>query len=276
MKKITRRGFLKIAGATTAAALASPYLDRLALAGDRPPRNEYAISKIAVAPDATEFDFTFMADTHVPFDDAGIMKTIVRKVNEIGPDLVMHGGDGVQVGNSHNLSSFLRVISKFDAPFIMSPGNHDTAFDDYSNITEWTGLFGKPYYYFDVAHARFIMLNNANYDLGLKQWQFLEQALETDRIKFVIQHRPVEGVNSLYSTPMHDSEKFITMMTCKGVSHVMCGHEHHYAKYEIDDTVYLVSGGAGGRLNDNTENNFHHFLHLQVRGDDVSFEIVRV
>ena len=89
-------------------------------------------------------------------------------------------------------------------------------------------------------------------------------------------HRPAKGLNEQYTTPMNDSERFRDLMRRSHVKRVLNGHEHHYGRYEADGIVYITSGGAGGRLNDNTENNFHHFMHLRVHGNTIEEEIVKV
>ncbi|MEW5944914.1 MAG: hypothetical protein AB1742_01820 [bacterium] len=40
--------------------------------------------------------------------------------------------------------------------------------------------------------------------------------------------------------------------------------------------MYLVSGGAGGRLNADTENNFHHYVLFTVEGGAVSERVVKL
>lgn len=271
-----RRDFLKTLAAGAVVASLPRSVRALAAKAAAAPWNPAALARIAVPPDANEIHFCFVGDTHVPFDDAGVVKKIIKKVNEIGPDIMLHGGDGVQVGNKENFSSFMRAIKKFDMPFIMAPGNHDTAFSDYADIREWTARFGDPYYYFDAGPARFVMLNNGNFDLGAAQWGFLEKALDTDRFKVVIQHRPAAGLNDKYTTPLHDSERFMALVRERGVRLVLCGHEHHYGRYEREGAVFIVSGGGGGRLNDNVDGLFHHFMNLRIRDGKLIEEVVKV
>jgi predicted phosphodiesterase len=274
---ISRREFLKLAGLASLALAAPPGLHAWAADAPRKLINEIGLANIALKDDATSLSFAFMADTHVPFDDRGIMKKIVRECNARDLDLVLHGGDGVQVGNSHSFASFIKYVRDFKAPFIMAPGNHDTAFSDYADISEWQSRFGIPFFSFDAAHARFIMLNNGNYELGGEQWAFFEKAMQTDRPVFIAMHRPVDGLSKFYTTPMKQSDRFRDAVKRLGAARILNGHEHHYGRYEADGTVYITSGGAGGLLNDGgAENNFHHFMVLHVTGDAIEEEIVKV
>ena len=276
---MNRRNFLKLAGATGLAFALPPGIRAWAAeqaAASRQLVNEVGLARLASAECGRSLSFAFMSDTHVPFDDRGIMKKIVAECNARDLDMVLHGGDGVQVGNPNSFNSFLKYIRNFKAPFIMAPGNHDTAFSDYSDITEWTARFGVPFFHFDVAHARFLILNNANYDLGDEQWGFFEKALMTDRPVFIAMHRPVAGLNPEYTTPLKDSDRFRALVKKRGAVRIFNGHEHHYGRYKADGAVYITSGGAGGRLNTNTSDNFHHFMHIRVDGDRIEEEIVKV
>jgi predicted phosphodiesterase len=276
---LSRREFLKLAGAASLALALPPGARALAAQTHADTRfiNDISLGRIAAADNLSKVTFAFMSDTHVPFDDRGVMKTIVNECNARDLDMVVHGGDGVQMGNSHSFASFLKYVRGFKAPFFMAPGNHDTAFTDYKDLSEWTSRFGNPFFMFDTAHVRFILLNNSNFELDEPQWSFFEKALTTDRPAFVAMHRPVAGLNPWYDTPMKQSDRFRDMVRRLGPARVLNGHEHHYERYEADGTVYITSGGAGGRLNqDPTGGNFHHFMVLRVDGDRIEEEIVRV
>lgn len=276
---LTRREFLKLAGAASLMLALPSGARALAAQADASQKliNEVNQASLAAKDPSKKISFAFMADTHVPFDDRGVMKAIVKECNARDLDLVVHGGDGVQVGNSHSFTSFLKYVRAFKAPFFMAPGNHDTAFSDYADLSEWKSRFGVPFFTFDTAHVRFVLLNNANHELDDAQWPFLEQALATDRPAFIAMHRPAQGLNPVYNTPMRQSDRFRDMVRRLAPVRVLNGHEHHYGRYEADGTVYITSGGAGGRLNeDPSDGNFHHFMVLRIDGDRIEEEIVRV
>ncbi len=243
--------------------------------GRKPLWNEINISRIRDIPVDGNIEFFFCADLHIPFDDRGIVKKIVRQANSRKPDFVLLGGDLVQMGLPNYYTTLKKVLRKFRVPVISAIGNHDTSFSDYSDQRQWKKFFGNTFFYFDAGPARFIFLNNANFDLKDAQLGFLENALKTDLQKFIIMHRPVGYVNKLYITPLKGgSERFRELIEKAGVTAVMTGHEHHYGSYEVDGIKYIVSGGAGGRLNTNTKNNYHHYIIGNVGKDTFSFQVI--
>jgi 3',5'-cyclic-AMP phosphodiesterase len=238
--------------------------------------NEIAIARIAATPATDTLMFFFCSDLHIPFDDRGIVSKIANDANKRMPSFVLTGGDNVQVGNPANFSAYKRAIGRFKVPVVAAIGNHDTAFDDYKNEIEWKKRFGSTFFYFDSGPARFIFLNNADFELTEDQFVFLESALKTELRKFIIMHRPPNYLNALYTTPMgKSSERFRRMVESARVTAVLMGHEHHFGAYDIGGVKYIVSGGAGGKLNTTTDNNFHHFIIGHVSPSGFEYEIVK-
>ena len=239
--------------------------------------NEAAIAAIAPVPDTATLTFFFCSDLHIPFDDKGVVAKIAAAANKMLPSFVMTGGDNVQVGNPPNFSSLRTNIRKFKVPYIAAIGNHDTAFDDYGNQAEWIKRFGKTFFYFDAGPARFIFINNANYEPGEEQFVFLENALKTNLRKFVIMHRPINYLlPEFYTTPMAQSERFKSLVEAGKVTAVFMGHEHHSGIYDIGGVKYIVAGGAGGKLDPAVPNSFHHFIIGRVSPAGFEFDIEKL
>lgn len=239
--------------------------------------NESAIAQIAPVPATDTLMFFFCSDFHIPFDDRGIVSAIAEKANNLLPSFVLTGGDNVQGGIPINFNLLKKTIERFKVPVIAAIGNHDTAFDDYKNQTEWKKRFGNTFFYFDVGPARFIFLNNADFELTDDQFSFLENSLKTNLRKFIIMHRPPNYLNPLYTTPMDKSSgQFRELIKSAKVTAILMGHEHHFGVYEVDGVKYIVSGGAGGMLNTKTKNNYHHFIIGYVSPSEFKFEIVKL
>lgn len=233
--------------------------------------NGPAVASIEHVPATGTLTFIFFSDMHIPFDDKGVVSKITKRANELKPAFVITGGDNVQVGNPANFSNLMPALKRFKVPIICAIGNHDTSFSDYADQNEWKKRFGPTYFYFDAGPARIIVLNNANFELGDEQFGFLENALKTDLRKIVVMHRPPDYLNPLYDTPMRDSKRFRELVESAGVTAVLMGHEHHFGDYKVGGVRYIVSGGAGGKLDDKCENEFHNFIIVKISPD--KFEV---
>lgn len=276
--KITRRQFIKT-GVAAGLALSIPVSAEQLFAADSPKQrwNERMIARLAEADLPDPFEFIFCADTHIPWDNRGVFRKIAKKANEMGVAFVIIGGDTVQVGNPHSFRSLRKALKRFNMPVLCAIGNHDTAYENYSDWHEWEKRFGNPYFRFDAGSVRFICLNNANHHLSEENYEFLEKSLKTDRRKIVVMHRPANYLNPIYSTPMEDEEgRFRKLVEEGGVTAVLTGHEHHSGIYKVGGVQYIVSGGAGGQLNTDTKNNFHHFVHTRVGKYVFDFKVMKI
>ncbi|TFG06963.1 MAG: metallophosphoesterase family protein [Promethearchaeota archaeon] len=133
------------------------------------------------------------------------------------------------------------------------------------------------YYSFSYAGVGFIILNSNDYKAGDEdQTNWLNETLiefsQKNRINFAFLHHPL----------LHDRvdpyfrQKWNPLFDKYNVSCIFCGHNHHYERSypminsstleydnskkfnytDIDDSIYIVSGGAGAPLHDENDNDF--------------------
>ena len=76
----------------------------------------------------------FVSDFHVGLHDKSRLQRIVKKINELKPDLVLSGGDyikGHTGKHSMPIEEQVKILSGIKAPVISVLGNHDAKFDKY-------------------------------------------------------------------------------------------------------------------------------------------------
>lgn len=77
----------------------------------------------------------FISDLHISSFDKGRLKRIVKKINQLKPDLVLSGGDYIK-GHSGKITlpieEIVDELKKIKAPVISVLGNHDGKFDKYT------------------------------------------------------------------------------------------------------------------------------------------------
>ena len=77
----------------------------------------------------------FISDLHIAKNEKKRLDNIIRKINELNPDLVLCGGDYIQGHSGKNtmpIEDVARELAKIKAPVISVLGNHDGWYDKYT------------------------------------------------------------------------------------------------------------------------------------------------
>lgn len=190
---------------------------------------------------------------------AGIFLDALRKINRLGPDIVMSVGDLIAgyTPDAPTLrdqwSAVDRETDILEMPFFHLPGNHDLA--NPSQYDVWIERYGRNYYAFTYGDVLFLCLctqNPPQFEFGIspEQVAWFKQILEKHRnVKwtFVFMHNP------LWTTPdlaggFLDVEKALSDRPYT----VFAGHEHRYS-YELrNGHEYYVLSTTGGVIRDPT------------------------
>lgn len=162
------------------------------------------------------FTFAVLSDRgggHIP----GKFESAISEINLLKPDFVMCVGDLVEgyVDDQKALDAQWQemeaILSKLDAPFFFTPGNHDVQADkDKRNISLPTyaarhGVKGQTYYSFDYRKCHFVVLDTATATddkaFAAKQFAWLEKDLrKADKSEhlFVFYHHPLWNDKELW------------------------------------------------------------------------------
>lgn len=208
---------------------------------------------------------------------------LAERMKDVQADFAVHTGDLLSEGLDEMADEeYFRPYAGLHArlPFFPALGNHDYGRDWKSpagkgflkaNYTPfhsvpYTGL-PPHYYFFDVGHARFFVLDTNGAAGGLyapplapesKQYKWLQHFLSKSAEKtwkFVVLHHP------LYSTGAHGPVEGLTaalepLLLKYGVDLVLQGHDHNYERtLPIKENspveggiIYVTLGGGGSPL----------------------------
>jgi predicted phosphodiesterase len=201
------------------------------------------------------FRFAILSDRtggHTP----GIYPKVIEEINLLNPDFVVTVGDHIEgYGEDYERSdvewdSLMVLIGALEAPFYMTPGNHDI-WDDESEAmyTARTGF--DPYYSFDYENTHFVILDNSRIDAAAdfpeeqRDWLVADLARHSEAENiFVFVHKPLWAQTLVLgqTDPLHD------IFREYGVDAVFNGHLHHYFTTEFDGIDYTVIGSSGGGM----------------------------
>jgi len=215
-----------------------------------------------------------------------VYKKIVEAVAKRNPDFVVFVGDILPTyRNEKQWQNFLKLSSPIEAPFYLTPGNHDI--EDGRDVQFWRSHVDLPgnetYYKFTAGDNLFVVLNSADpsdYErISGVQLEWLRRTLDPKKYKrqFVFVHHPLfmwkgafhEG-ESLDRYPK-DRDRLHRLFVDKKVDIVFHGHEHTYKRRDIDGVRYIVAGGAGSPL---YGRGFNHFILFTVDGPIVKAKVI--
>lgn len=210
-------------------------------------------------------------------------------------------------------AEYLDLAKRAGVPVFNAPGNHEM--DDKDDIPSermhllYRESVAPTYGAFNYGNSRFIALNTEDVPpagtppppngiefsyISDAQFQQLDQDLAANKDKthiFIMMHYPIKPRRQQDSLNPDSLKKLTDILErYKNISYVLASHEHLFYNPQDPDNVntvapfkageptrYLVSGGAGAAIYvPPADGGFHHYLIIEVDGDNVSVEINRI
>jgi len=228
---VTRRSFLKMAGAGTTAAIVFPKSIFAQSSGNS--RN-------------TDFSFIQLTDTHIP-DESGLRRSrrVIDAINNFSLpyEMVIHTGDVSNgAGNPEDMKQAFELL-KFKKKTYFVPGNADVTFDHPEKFENtFKSVFGSCNHAFSpLPNLRFVLFNSqplsdrCQKKIREKALFCLQKMLTPPMPTILFCH--ATGLPDFYQNQMHDGwhedtmTKWADIMKHGGVLTVLAGHfhrdEHH-------------------------------------------------
>lgn len=234
------------------------------------------------------FSFVVMGDSHVSRNK---FEKIIELVDEMKPDFAFTVGDFTNDGLPEEYEIFVGQITTADVPWFTVPGNHEYRTPEGRTSAKgkkrYEKIFGKSDFYFDHCGWRFVGLDVVTYDMLLpNQIKKLEKLLRgREGRAAVFMHYP-PGVIKNWEEGFwtNNAERFMDILEAHKVRYFFSGHIHVYDTVDIGPTTYIVTAGAGENqdtrrtpdtLNSPDAGAFHHFVLVEVKGDEATHKVVR-
>jgi predicted phosphodiesterase len=219
--------------------------------------------------------------------DAAILRSVAAEPSS--QTLLISTGDLMDEASEESLQEnefaagqpdSLQILSQL--PIVNVMGNHDG-----------TKLFLKyfPYPYtdsfdwsFDDGPVHFVVIDQYyGGDENAPRWQWLRNDLaHSDKVwKIILLHEP--GWSAGPHANNSDVQQIIHPIAVKdGVSLVFAGHNHYYARAEVDGVTYITTGGAGAPLYDPEHGYPHilftdkenHYIQVMVKGQELTLTVL--
>ncbi|MFH1380451.1 MAG: metallophosphoesterase [bacterium] len=165
-------------------------------------------------------------------------------------------------------------------PVFYAVGNHDVDQDNFS-VEQFDKTYGPSIFSFNINGCLFVVLRILNPPYSHEESiEYLEKILTNERDKyrkiFVFMHVPLPVFVDLPGKKAEHAEKLIELINKFKVDYVIASDYHGYARENIKDTVYLVTGGGGAHLTRAKFGHFYHAMVIKVKGDTVVEKILQV
>ena len=255
---------------------------------------ERSLDALRLAPpsDPDRFEFIVVGDSNTlkPLEQSEVFRQSIREFNILAPDFVVEVGDIVLGGAAEGVPAqwdlFDEVIAALEPPYFPLPGNHDIS--DAATEQMWLSRLGPTHYSFVYGNSQFILLNSEEVGavarISDEQVAWLNQQLDASTATniFVFLHKPYfEYPDDPDTLPEYWEKRWSNVAQAfegHPVKAVFSGHWHEYRDCGTREGVhYVITGGASvyGMRKSPEEGSFNHYLLVSVRGEDVSWSVVK-
>jgi predicted phosphodiesterase len=238
-------------------------------------RNRAALEK---QPNKEEFAFAVVGDTK----SLGTFERIAKELRKMPLDFAVLLGDVAYEG-TENAHRYLRAeLAEYAQPYpvFYVVGNHDVSPAGFT-IRRFEETYGPSIFSFEYQGSLFIVLQILNEPFSNEESiAFLTRLRDGQRAKhqriFVFMHIPPPISSDFVARRFQGHAKLVDLLNQIGVDYVFAGDYHGYARVKLRDTIYIVSGGGGARLEAKLGKQFHHALVVRVGKGFVSERFVHV
>ncbi len=214
----------------------------------------------APADTATNLKFLAYGDTRsYPADqDAVCSRMITTYTNDSGyQTMALHVGDWVNYGDTEsdwttqffNRSYTNTTQFQADIPIQGCMGNHENTGALYTKYFPYPFVNDR-YFSYDYGPIHVVILDQyVSYSPGSTQYNWLENDLSNSAKdwKFIVLHEP--GWSAGGHSNLADVQNYIHPLCLQyGVDIVFAGHNHYYARCDVDGIQHLTTGGGGAPL----------------------------
>jgi hypothetical protein len=228
------------------------------------------------------YRFAVIGETRNPQTGAQTFGKLGKDMARRQVQFAVHLGNAASKGNASQLQVFREQLHAFPFPTYCLPGNEDVAA---GGRKAWRQLFGEMPETFVIGRDRFLLVDNATGPVDKPTMAWLEATLkrandEHARHIFVFLHQPLVDVRPGLNQGMQDVDqvrKLLQLFQAHRVHTVFAGHIPMYARETRRGVYYVTSGGGGQKLAPLAgAGAIHHYVRVEVNGDDVKAEAIKL
>ncbi len=163
-----------------------------------------------------------------------------------GCDFVVHCGDLTPSGTDAQYAAVEATLNGSSVPVMTTRGNHDIRG---AGAQEYASRFGPSDCFFDYSGVRFAIVDSSNESITPAEISWLGSVLAGATRTVIVTHVPT--FDPFGDNPTLDSASCARLQnfaTEHNVTAVFAGHIHAFYMTNIQNTKFVITGGAGGPL----------------------------
>ncbi|MDQ7734066.1 glycosyltransferase [Halomonas sp. SpR1] len=227
-------------------------------------------------------DYRFAVVGNINNSVSVFQEEIVPLINQGSIDFLISAGNAVSGGQQESYQAIYRSLEKLNVPYLLTYGdNEDSDFGSYL----FYEYFGPHFYSFVAGNSHFIFLDGTGKSSTSWQldWLSRELAASEAQHKFLFVGLPLHNVVS--DAPLFEADNYLSdprladgimaLAEEYGVDTVFSANLTLFSQQTVNGVDYVTTGGAGGILID-ADSSFHHYVIVNVAGDNVTIAPVRL
>ena len=228
-------------------------------------------------PKKEEFSFVVVGDTR----SVGTFERIVEQLRLETLDFGVLLGDCSYKGTERDHRFFrAECAHEYALPFpvFYVVGNHDVSLEEFP-ISRFEEMYGPTNFTFEYQDCLFVVLRILNPPFSNGESiaflrEIVAKPLEGYRRRFAFMHIPPPISPDFDARESEGSAEVVSLLEEAGFDYVFAGDYHGYARVELGNTNYVVTGGGGAHLKEKISEQFHHAMVIRITNNSISERIV--
>lgn len=199
------------------------------------------------------FRFALMGDSQGRND---ILASILKRLD--GCDFAIICGDLTPSGRPSEFVPFQEALNASRVPVYTAIGNHDVKM---GGPDEYTSRLGPTEYSFTYNGVTYAIVDSSYLNITSDQVEWMRDAFLGAEKKVVVTHAPCYDPFGNNHTLFPEScQRMLDFAESDNIDAVFTGHIHAFDYTVIDNTDFIITGGAGANLVNGT----YHFINVTV------------
>lgn len=235
------------------------------------------------------FTFVQLCDTQLGMGgyehDKQTFRQAVQQINILKPDFAVICGDLVHHATDSSYADFKSIVSGFEIPCYLAPGNHDVGnIPTEKSLSYYREVVGSDYFTFHNKGVDFVVTNTQFWKVSVenesdKHHKWVANTLDSLSAKhasiFVIGHYPLfvdspDEKEKYFNLPLVTRKELLKLFENNKVKAYLSGHTHRTV-VNTHHNIQLVSGETTSK---NFDNKLMGFRLWSIEKDTISHQFV--